>query len=299
MTLLPSGTYRKTKGIIRRGIRASQPLAITVLEGTLYFVTDERVIERSNGTTWDSYSNKGLIEQTTSVTGTQNDFDLNGHDVNLICSNASAVIFNGFKVLGAAPTTGDKVTIQHNGITTLRAGHQETGSTAVNRIIGESLRGQIVGASGSITLIYDGANSRWRIDNYNVGTPITIPYVAGDFTGASPMVFTVDSGDLIAFNYRQFGTRFYTTLTIYTASLTVTATGIVWVKLPNGFTVSGGLQNSPYGSLFDGVAWAVAMMGTNPATFTDKFQIFKFDSALYALNNNNTYFFGSGQINID
>lgn len=34
----------------------AQPAAITVLEGTLYYVTDESIIERSNGTSWESYS---------------------------------------------------------------------------------------------------------------------------------------------------------------------------------------------------------------------------------------------------
>jgi hypothetical protein len=42
--------------VIERGTRAAQPAATTVATGTLYFVTDELVTERSNGTTWDSYS---------------------------------------------------------------------------------------------------------------------------------------------------------------------------------------------------------------------------------------------------
>lgn len=42
---------------IRRGIRADQPVATVVSVGTLYCVTDEDdIIERSNGTTWQSYS---------------------------------------------------------------------------------------------------------------------------------------------------------------------------------------------------------------------------------------------------
>jgi hypothetical protein len=56
MPFLPSNTYRKTRGIIRRDIRANQPSATTVLEGTLYYVTDEFITERSNGTIWESYS---------------------------------------------------------------------------------------------------------------------------------------------------------------------------------------------------------------------------------------------------
>ena len=56
MALLPGDSYRKTRGIIRRGTRALQPSANTVLTGTLYFVTDEFVIERSTGAAWDTFS---------------------------------------------------------------------------------------------------------------------------------------------------------------------------------------------------------------------------------------------------
>lgn len=47
---------RKTRGIHRRGTRANQPAATDVLIGTLYFVIDEFVIERSNGTSWENNS---------------------------------------------------------------------------------------------------------------------------------------------------------------------------------------------------------------------------------------------------
>ena len=43
----------------RRGTRATQPVASTVSSGTLYFVTDEGKLERSNGTIWESYSGTG------------------------------------------------------------------------------------------------------------------------------------------------------------------------------------------------------------------------------------------------
>lgn len=46
----------KTRFLIRRGLRADQPLATDVFEGTLYFVTDELLIERSNGIVWQGYS---------------------------------------------------------------------------------------------------------------------------------------------------------------------------------------------------------------------------------------------------
>lgn len=45
--------------LVQRDDRASQPDASTVAIGTLYFVTDEGVLERSNGTAWESYSGAG------------------------------------------------------------------------------------------------------------------------------------------------------------------------------------------------------------------------------------------------
>lgn len=45
--------------VIVRGTRASQPAATTVAVGTLYYVTDESVTERSNGTIWETFSDGG------------------------------------------------------------------------------------------------------------------------------------------------------------------------------------------------------------------------------------------------
>lgn len=42
--------------VINRGLRSAQPLATATAIGYLYYVTDEYLLERSNGTTWDSYS---------------------------------------------------------------------------------------------------------------------------------------------------------------------------------------------------------------------------------------------------
>ena len=49
----------KLEDVILRDTRASQPAATAVAIGTLYYVTDESVTERSNGTTWDDYSDLG------------------------------------------------------------------------------------------------------------------------------------------------------------------------------------------------------------------------------------------------
>ena len=46
----------KFQDLIQRGTRAAQPVATAVPVGTLYFVTDENVTERSNAATWQAYS---------------------------------------------------------------------------------------------------------------------------------------------------------------------------------------------------------------------------------------------------
>lgn len=42
--------------VILRDTRANQPLPTVVPEGSIYFVTDELVLERNNGTAWESIS---------------------------------------------------------------------------------------------------------------------------------------------------------------------------------------------------------------------------------------------------
>lgn len=49
----------RIRDVIQRDTRANQPAATAVDVGTLYFVTVEDVIERSNGTTWETYSGAG------------------------------------------------------------------------------------------------------------------------------------------------------------------------------------------------------------------------------------------------
>lgn len=49
------------KGLFLRGTRAQQPAANTVFPGTLYYVTDEGVIEISDGVNWLPYSGIGSV----------------------------------------------------------------------------------------------------------------------------------------------------------------------------------------------------------------------------------------------
>ena len=49
----------KLEQVILRDTRANQPTADGTNIGALYFVTDEEVLERSNGSAWQSYSGAG------------------------------------------------------------------------------------------------------------------------------------------------------------------------------------------------------------------------------------------------
>lgn len=52
----------KARKLVQRGTRSAQPLATLVAEGTIYFVTDETVLERSTGSAWEAVSHaKGQI----------------------------------------------------------------------------------------------------------------------------------------------------------------------------------------------------------------------------------------------
>ena len=52
--------FRKADGIHRLGLAAERPGADTVLIGTLYHSTDLGVLERSDGTAWETYFSAGL-----------------------------------------------------------------------------------------------------------------------------------------------------------------------------------------------------------------------------------------------
>ncbi|MET0787203.1 MAG: hypothetical protein ABWY25_10900 [Paenisporosarcina sp.] len=59
MSLTPPQAYRSTANTHRVGERADQPLATDVLAGTLYYVSDEGITERSDGAVWSAYSGSG------------------------------------------------------------------------------------------------------------------------------------------------------------------------------------------------------------------------------------------------
>lgn len=118
-----------------RDTRANQPAAAVGNAGVLYCVTDEGdIVERSNGTTWESYSPASVDESNVAITGGSitGITDLAIADGGTGASTATAAFDN------LAPTTTAGDTIHHNGTDNVRlpigaAGHVYTvnaGATA-------------------------------------------------------------------------------------------------------------------------------------------------------------------------
>jgi hypothetical protein len=71
--------------VILRDTRASQPAANAVAVGTIYYVTDENVTERSNGTSWDDISDAGSGTDAAAI------HDDTSGEINAITEKASPV----------------------------------------------------------------------------------------------------------------------------------------------------------------------------------------------------------------
>jgi len=177
-------------------------------------------------------------EQTTTATGTQSDFSLSAVYTHLRCNNTTALTLTGFTVGGATPTHNCVVIIDNIGSSTVKVSNQDTGSTAANRCITPSSNGQIIGANGRMMCVYDVTTQRWRESLLDPGARITVPYNSGDFTGQDSMTWTVDSGDLRVFAYRQSARAVHIMLAIEASSVGGTPSESLLVAFPGGFTPS-------------------------------------------------------------
>ena len=239
-------------------------------------------------------------EQTTTSTGTQNNFSLTKRDTYLRCNNASALVLTGFSLGGATPAAGDRVIVHNVGSSTVRVASQDTGSTAEYRCIFPSTRGQIIGAGGSMVLTYDATTSRWRVGAVEPGAVISVAYNGADFT-AGAGTWTVDSGDVGTHKYQQRGTTLKIIFQVSTTTQATAATNVHFIALPNGFTVAnGGVQVVSFGRSNDGTNWFATLAGTNPSNSTTVWQIFTITGAnTFVVATNVVYHQGVVVIEVD
>lgn len=100
------------------------------------------------------------VVQTTTSTGTQNDFALTAGCTLLRCNNATLLTLTGF----AAGADGQRVQIVSVGAGQVNVTDQAAGSTAANRVItGNSATHAYEAGKGTLAIEYDVTTARWRI----------------------------------------------------------------------------------------------------------------------------------------
>lgn len=235
---------RKTRGIIRRDTRALQPLAADVLNGSLYFVTDESVLERSNGSAWQDCSSGAIgsvldTHVTSTATGTQNNWAPGlSSNTFVVWSGASALTVSGL----AGGVTGQRFTFKNGGSSLASFINNSGLSSAGNKLKNIVASGNTpVAPLGSITYEYDGTD--WLLISHEQGQSITPTYNAADFTGQGLMTWTVDAGDVIVFRYRLNGSTLLVDFVLRTTTVGGTLNKALHIKIPGGFTAANQATN--------------------------------------------------------
>ena len=187
----------------------------------------------------DTLASGEPTEQTTTSTGTVNDFDLTAAYTLLRCNNASDLILTGFTVAGSAPTEGDRVTIVSVGAGNVFFSHQ-TGSTAANQLLNMATGGNtpLAAGVGTAEYVYDSTTARWRLVNHQGGW-LSVAYSAGNFTGSGSMTWSVDSADQDVFRYAVSGKTMIITFRITATDVGGTAALFLHITIPGGFSATG------------------------------------------------------------
>jgi hypothetical protein len=185
----------------------------------------------SIGTT---FSLANPTQATSTLTGTQNDFNFSGVSC-LRLNNATDLTITGF--LAGVP--GQVLEIVSVGAGNVFLSHQSAGSAAANRLINTVTVGNtpLAGGIGTAVYVYDGTTARWRLLFHNQGLSITPTFAAGNFTGNGLMTVTVDAGDLDRYSYYVTGGMLTFACQIRTFTTGGTPNTNVNIALPGGFNL--------------------------------------------------------------
>lgn len=135
--------------------------------------------------------------QTTTLTGTQNDFSLSAAFTYLRCNNAAQVDFTGFSIGGNSPNEGDRCfVIAINATVTLA--HQNVGSNFLFRFITSTAATLTLTSGQWAEMVWDGTTARWRVTNVG-GSSGTNALLDGS-VHSDTLAGTVVRGDIIIGN---------------------------------------------------------------------------------------------------
>jgi len=142
---------------------------------------------------WGTVAAGGGTTDTTTSTGTVNDLSVTAARLLILrCNNASDLTINGI----TAGTAGDLLIIASVGAGDVYLAHQNTGSTAGNRLVNVITSGNtpLANGVGSAVYVYDGTTARWRMVAHQQGKFIE---------WSASMAETVSAGSLSSV-YKKF-----------------------------------------------------------------------------------------------
>lgn len=200
----------------------------------LFVINEAGVVTQLSGVTHGEPT-----EETTTSTGTVNDFDLDAAFTLLRCNNATDLTLTGFTVAGAAPTGGDRVIIVSVGAGNVFLTHQ-AGSTAANRLINAVTSGAtpLAAGTGVASYVYDDTTDRWRLTSHDQGAAIAITFAAGDYVGDGTITWTVESADVLDPCYTIVGKKMIISAAIGSSTTGGTASTELRFTIPGGYTTS-------------------------------------------------------------
>jgi hypothetical protein len=166
----------------------------------------------------------GAVQDVTAI-GTQNNFAVSDAAALLRCNPGAALTLTG--LLPSVSRGGRLLYLQNISANTITISNEGGSSTAANRIVTESVAGQVLGPRGSGLFWYDVTSLRWRFMLINPGGAIAWTPTSSATGGAT---FTPTS---TAARYRQWGNEVRFAL-VLTGNITVAAAPAIGQSLPVG-----------------------------------------------------------------
>jgi hypothetical protein len=243
------------------------------------------------GTVWNKARIAGVgapIIQTTTSTGTVNDFALTADCWLLRCNNAAALTITGL----AGGTDGQVLFIESVGGGPVFLAHQAAGSSVANRLfnIAGSAPTPLAPSTGRAQYVYDAAGGAWVLQNHEQGAWITPTYAAGSFT-SNVGSWTVDAGDVTTFAYRLSGRTMTLSWYLQTTSVSGTPTQLR-MAIPGPFTAAkAGLFPIVHDDAGGGNAGSFALVTGPGSTTVDNYKAYGGGS--FANATNTTRVFGT------
>lgn len=197
----------RLQDVIARGLRADQPAATGVAEGTIYYVTDELLTERSNGTTWDDVTDGGggVATGITQLTGDVAAGPGSGSQAATLAAGSASVLNSGTLSAARLPAlTGDVTTSVGTAATTIATGAVTTVKISDANVTYAKL--QDVSAASKL-LGRGSASGSGDVEEIALGTNLTMTGTTLAAIGGAPTTATylVQTADATLSNEQAMG----------------------------------------------------------------------------------------------